>query len=142
VDDASAGRFTLDVEFTAQRYAKPMRNGEMFFQPVIVERRAISFPTDEPRRRPVVLEAQAYTETVRVKLPAEFKVDEIPAPVKLEAPFGNYSTTYEVKESHLFFTRSLVVRAATIPVEQYAMARDFFKRICAAEQALVVLAKK
>jgi hypothetical protein len=62
--------------------------------------------------------------------------------VKLEAPFGTYSTTYEVKESHLIFTRSLVVRAATIPVEQYAGARDFFKRICDAEQSPVVLAKK
>jgi transglutaminase-like putative cysteine protease len=142
VDDASAGRFTLDVEFTAQRYAKPMRNGETIFQPVIVERRAISFPTGEPRRRPVVLEAQAYTETVRVKLPAEFKVDDVPEPVKLEAPFGTYSTTYEVKEGHLLFTRSLVVRAATIPVEQYARARDFFQGICSAEQDLVVLAKK
>jgi transglutaminase-like putative cysteine protease len=142
VDDASASRFTLDVEFTAQRYPKLMQPGLMAFQPVVVERRAISFPTNEPRHRPVVLEAQAYTEAVRVKLPAEFKVDEIPAPVKLEAPFGNYSTTYEVKESHLLFTRSLVVRAATIPVEQYARARDFFRGICSAEQDLVVLVKK
>jgi hypothetical protein len=51
-------------------------------------------------------------------------------------------TTYEVKDGKLLFTRKLVQRAATIPVEQYASVRNFFERIRAAELAPVVLARK
>jgi hypothetical protein len=89
-----------------------------------------------------MLDAQACTETVRVKLPAGFEVDEMPEATKLDAPFGNYSATYEVKDGQLIFTRSLVLRSATIPAEQYAQVRNFFGRMLAAEQAPVVLIKK
>jgi hypothetical protein len=83
-----------------------------------------------------------FTETVRVKLPTGFDVDELPDPVKLHAPFGSYETKYEVKGGDLVFTRSLSQRAATIPPEQYQLVRGFFSSIRSAEQAPVVLAKK
>lgn len=86
--------------------------------------------------------AIAYTESVSVKLPAGFLVDEMPDPVKLETSFGSYVTTYEVKDGQLLFTRKLVQRAATIPVEQYASVQNFFERIRAAELAPVVLARR
>ena len=94
------------------------------------------------RKQPVVLKPYAYTETVKVKLPAGFDVDELPDPVKLDAPFGTYAATYTVKDGQLQFTRTLVQHAATIPVEQYAAVRSFFEHIRAAEQAPVVLARK
>jgi hypothetical protein len=79
---------------------------------------------------------------VRVKLPEGFNVDELPDPLKLEASFGNYASTYEVKDGHLLFTRTLIQRAATIPANQYTAVRSFFERIRAAEEAPVVLARK
>jgi hypothetical protein len=42
----------------------------------------------------------------------------------------------------LLFTRKLVQKAGTIPVEQYNTVRSFFEKIRAAEQSPVVLAKK
>jgi hypothetical protein len=89
-----------------------------------------------------VLESHAYTESVKIKLPAGFDVDELPDPVKLDAPFGAYSTTYAVKDGQLHFTRTFTQRAATIPPAQYAAVRAFFQSIRAAEQSPVVLAKK
>jgi len=50
-------------------------------------------------------------------------MDELPEPAKIETSFGAYATTYEVKDDQLLFTRSLVARAATIPVEQYESVR-------------------
>jgi hypothetical protein len=90
----------------------------------------------------VVLDPYAYDETVRVKLPAGFDVDEMPDVLKLETAFGSYATTYEAKDGQLVFTRKLVQRASTIPVEQYASVRSFFEKIRAAEQSPVVLARK
>jgi hypothetical protein len=90
----------------------------------------------------VVLPAIAYSETVTIKLPAGFDVDEMPDAAELNKPFGNYTASYEVKDGSLIFKRSLVIKAATIPAEQYAAVRTFFERIRATEQSPVVLVKK
>jgi len=141
-DDNAVGRFALDVEFNAANYGQLMQDRLLIFKPVIVSRRERVFLTEKARKHPVVLDSYSYTETVKVKLPAGFDVDELPDPVKLDAPFGTYAATYAVKDGQLQFTRTLVQHAATIPVEQYATVRSFFEHIRAAEQAPVVLARK
>lgn len=141
-DNSTDGRFALDVEFTALAYAQLMQDRLLVFKPAIVSRLDWLQLTGASRKNPVVLDSRAYTETVRVKLPEGFDVDELPDPVKLDAPFGNYASTYEVKDGHLLFTRSLIQRAATIPADQYTTVRNFFERIRAAESSPVVLARK
>ena len=141
-DNQRDGRFALDVEFNVAGYAQSMRGQLLVFKPAIVARRDGLDLTATARRHPLVLDAEAFTETVRVKLPSGFEVDEMPDATKLETPFGKYSATYEVKDGHLIFTRSLVVQASTIPAAQYPMVREFFGRIRGVEVAPVVLAKK
>jgi hypothetical protein len=141
-DDVVAGRFALDVEFKAPTYAKTMRGKLMVFKPALVARRAVPPLGKEKRAYPVVLEAHAYSETARIKLPEGFEVDELPESIELNHPFGNFAASWEVKDGHLLFKRALIVRAGTIPVEQYPTLRNFFARVMGAEQAPVVLAKK
>ena len=141
-DNAAEGKFALQVEFTARGYAQLMQERLLMFKPAIVSRREALTLTAGARKQPVVLHSNAYTETVRVKLPAGFEVDELPDPVKMDAPFGSYETAYQVKDGQLNFTRKMVVRGSTIAVADYARVRSFFERIRAAEQAPVVLAKK
>ncbi len=141
-DDRTEGRFDLDVEFTATGYGQLMQERLLVFKPAIVSRRETLYLTDAKRKHPVVLTSNSYSETVRVKLPSGFAVDEMPDPVKLDTAFGSYATSYEVKDGVLIFSRKLVQRATTIPVEQYNSVRSFFERIRAAEQAPVVLIRK
>ncbi len=141
-DDRTEGRFDLDVEFNATGYGQLMQERLLVFKPAIVSRRETLYLTDAKRKHPVVLTSNSYSETVRVKLPSGFAVDEMPDPVKLDTAFGSYATSYEVKDGVLIFSRKLVQRATTIPVEQYNSVRSFFERIRAAEQAPVVLIKK
>jgi len=119
-----------------------MQDRLMVFKPAIVSRKEALALTDAKRKNPVVLTSNAYSETLHLKLPAGFNVDELPDPVKLDASFGSYMTNYEVKGDELVFTRKLVQKAGTIPVEQYNTVRTFFEKIRAAEQSPVVLAKK
>jgi hypothetical protein len=142
VDQSADGRFALDVDFNAQNYAQLMQNRLLVFKPAIVSRRESLFLTEPLRKHPVVLESNAYTETVRVKLPDGFDVDELPDALKLDTAFGNYAASYEVKDGQLVFTRKLTLRATTIPAEQYAVVRGFFERIRSVELSPVVLAKK
>ena len=141
-DDRTEGRFDLDVEFTATGYGQLMQERLLVFKPAIVSRRETLYLTDAKRKHPVVLTSNSYSETVRVKLPSGFAVDEMPDPVKLDTAFGSYATSYEVKDGVLIFSRKLVQRATTIPVEQYNSVRNFFERIRAAEQAPVVMIRK
>jgi len=98
--------------------------------------------TGATRKYPVVLRANAYSETVRVQLPAGFAVDEMPDAVKIETPFGSYVTSYEVKNNELIFKRQLSQKATTIAAADYEVVRKFFESIRAAENAPVVLARK
>jgi hypothetical protein len=141
-DGGAAGRFALDVEFTAGAYAQLMQDRLLVFKPAIVSRLDELFLTRASRKHPVVLKSRAYTETVRVKLPEGFNVDELPDPLKLETAFGNYASTYEVKDGQLIFTRTFATRAATIPADQYQAVRNFYERIRSAEGSPVVLARK
>ena len=141
-DSSAEGRFALDVDFTAARYGQVMQDRLLVFKPAIVSRRDYLSLTESSRKHPVVLEPNAYTETINVKLPEGFVVDELPDAMKLDTPFGTYATSYIVKDGHLNFTRSLVLRGATIPVADYAKVRGFFEKMRAAEQTPVVLAKK
>ena len=141
-DNHTDGRFALDVDFTATNYGQLMQERLLVFKPAILSRRESVFLTKASRTHAVVLDAQAYSESVNVKLPAGFDVDELPDPVKLDTAFGSYSTSYAVKDGQLHFTRAFKQRAATIPAADYAAVRLFFERIRAAEQSPVVLAKK
>jgi hypothetical protein len=142
VDNPNEGRFGLDVDFSAPEYAQLMQNRLLVFKPAIVSRRESLFLTEAKRSHPVVLDSRAFAETVRVKLPGGFEVDELPDPLKLDTPFGSYACTYEVKNGELIFERKFAQLAGSIPVEQYDTVRRFFERIRTAEQAPVVLAKK
>ena len=141
-DNNEGGRFDLDVDFTAVNYAQLMQDRLLVFKPAILSRRDSLLLTEPTRKQPVVLEARRFSETIRVKLPEGFEVDELPDPVKLDASFGSYNTTYAVKDGQLVFTRNLTQLATTIPVAQYQSVRSFFEKIRAAEQAPVVLVRK
>jgi hypothetical protein len=141
-DDVRGGKFALDVEFKSPNYAQLMRGKLMVFKPAVVSRRSSIFLTEAKRKHPVVLDSEAYDETVKIKLPEGFDVDEMPDAVEVNQSFGNYAAKCEVKDGHLIFRRSLALKAGTIPVEQYASVRGFFERIRAVEQTPVVLVKK
>jgi hypothetical protein len=142
VDKNSENQFDLDVELNAPVYGQLMQNRLLVFKPVVVDRLNSLWLTDNKRTHPVIMEANAFSETAVFNLPKGFVVDETPDPVNLETPFGKYSTSYEVKEDSLIFKRSLVLNSATIPVDKYASVKDFFVKIRSAEQSPVVLMRK
>ncbi|HET6851836.1 MAG TPA: DUF3857 domain-containing protein [Pyrinomonadaceae bacterium] len=141
-DGVDDGRFSLKVEFSTNTYGQLMQGRLLVFKPAVVSRRDYLALTAPQRKYPVVLQSSSYSETARFKLPAGFDVDELPEAVKLEAAFGTYATSYEVKEGELIFKRTFLQRAMTIPATSYESVRSFFERIRAAEQAPVVLARK
>ena len=142
LDEPDAGKFSLAADFSAPAYGQLMQGRLLVFRPAIVSRRESLSLTEPGRTHPVVLTPSAYSETTKVKLPGGFEIDEMPDAVKLDTPFGSYATSYVVKDGQLLFTRTLVVRQATIPAADYSTVRSFFERIRTAEQSPVVLVRK
>ena len=106
-----------------------MQDRLLVFKPAVVARREALSLTEPTRKYPVVLDSHAFTETVRMKLPAGFEVDELPDPVKLDTAFGSYKTSYVVKDGELVFTRALAQRATynsfrTLPVSAQFLRKD------------------
>ena len=141
-DNNADGRFTLNVEFSAPTYGQLMQGRLLVFKPAVVSRRESLALTAPTRKHPLVLRANAYSETVRFQLPSGFTVDEMPDPVKMQTSFGSYVTSYEVKDNQLIFKRQLSQQATTIAPADYEAVRKFFENIRAAENAPVVLARK
>lgn len=135
-------RFALNVEFSSDQYAKNPQQRLMLFSPVYVAKYGLRGFTDETRKYPLILEAQSYTETGSTRLPAGYRVDEIPDGVKLEEPFGSYNASFEAKDGVLIFNRSLLVRPSTLKPEDYSKVRAFFRKIRETEDAMVVLVRK
>jgi hypothetical protein len=141
-DHFSEGRFNLQTEFVAPAYAQIRSNHLMIFRPAIVGRRQAVFLTDSKRTQPVLLNPTRFHETVHLKLPANFKVDELPDAENFETPFGRYSALCQVKDNELLFTRTLEIRPVSVPVAQYQALREFYERILTVEQTPVVLARQ
>jgi transglutaminase-like putative cysteine protease len=141
-DHNADGRFSLNVEFSAATYGQLMQGRLLVFRPAVVSRREGLALTAASRKHPVVLRANAYSETVKVQLPSGFTVDEVPDAVKIQTPFGSYVTSYEIKDNQLVFKRQLSQQAATISPADYEVVRKFFESIRAADNAPVVLARQ
>jgi hypothetical protein len=141
-DNPTEGKFSLNVEFDSPDYGQLMQGRLLIFKPAIVSRRDGVVLTEATRKHPMLLDAETYSETVRVKLPEGFAVDELPDAVKLETAFGTFHTNYEVKDGVLHFTRRMILRGAIVPASDYEKVKNFFAAMRAAEQAPVVLTRK
>ncbi|MGQ0542502.1 MAG: DUF3857 domain-containing protein [Blastocatellia bacterium] len=142
LDNHGEGTFDLKVEFTANSYAQLMQQKLMVFKPAIIGRLdRLSF-SEGKRSNPYVIDASSYSESVKIKLPSGFAVDEIPEATNLESTFGKYDATYKVEGDYLVYKRSLTLNRTTVPADKYETVRSFFGRVHAAEQSPVVLMKK
>ena len=135
------GRFQLDVAFTAERYGQSMQGQLIIFKPAIVSRRdALSF-SDDTRDQPIVLDSRAYDESVEVKLPLGFHVDEKPDDVDIEEDFGTFRAEWRVEGDNLLFDRSLVLENRVLAADEYDRVKEFFRQVNVAATAPVVLVR-
>jgi hypothetical protein len=98
--------------------------------------------TEKTRKFPVEIDGDALLETVRIALPAGFRVDETPDAVHLDSRFGKYDATWTVENGALLFRRSLEVRAQSVPVADYGELRKFLDGVNGSGMSPVVLVKQ
>ncbi len=140
--DSLQGRFTLRVGFHARQWGQLAARGLLVFRPSFSDRRAPELLVSEDRKMPIVLQPLALQESVFVSLPDGYTLDEIPEPVQITTPFGDYMGEAVVRGSELVCTRRITVRGDLLPPESFPAVRDFLARVRAAEHSPVVLVRK
>ena len=87
-------------------------------------------------------ETLSAEDNYEITVPAEYKLDELPAPVKVDVGFAVYQSTTEMEGSTLRYKRSYTVRAVTVPAAKYDEVRALAAAIAADEGSEVVLRKQ
>lgn len=140
--EESENSVRLATSFQTPRYAKSMRGLLLVVRSGVLSPPGVIRLAEPTRQYPVVLNSESFEETMRMKLPNGFEVDELPAPSQLSSSFGKFSSKCEVKEGYLTCLRSMSLNVGLIPVEQYTEVRDFFRSVNGASESSVVFAKK
>jgi hypothetical protein len=141
-DDPRAGTFHLQLGLDAPHYGRSMPGQLLVFKPVLVERRMALALGESDRRLPIVLDAQAFREEVRVALPEGFAVEELAAPVVLKTDFGEYTMTARLEHRLLHVERTLHWHGTEVPPDRLSEVRAFLDRIVKSEQTPVVLGRR
>src|SRR5581483_8931446 len=135
------GRMQLSLDFAAERFAQNT-SGLLIVKPGVLALGSDYAFAAGDRKLPVRLDASVYKDTVRIKLPAGFKVDEMPDPLSLEGRYGSYQASWKADGDSVVFEQSTQVRDAMVPPAEYAELRAFFDKIGGGGVAPVVLVRK
>jgi len=103
------GRLDLRLEFSADSFAQSMQGRLLVLKPgTLVFSAGYVLPAIQ-RTLPLVLDPELRQDKVTIQLPASFKVDEMPDPVKLATPFGQYDASWTLNGADLVFSQTLEV---------------------------------
>ncbi|MGA2039069.1 MAG: DUF3857 domain-containing protein [Bryobacteraceae bacterium] len=135
------GRMQLSLDFAADHFSQTVQ-GLIIVKPGALALGADYAFTAAERKLPVRLDADVYRDSVRIKLPPGYQIDEMPDPVKLTGPYGTYQASWKADGADLVFEQSTEVPDALVPAAKYADMRAYFDRIGGSQAAPVVLVKK
>jgi hypothetical protein len=140
-EDSLAGRFRLEAEYSAPRFARSAQQRLVFRAALVSPRLVLSLP-DSARSQPIALEGSCFAETVTVKLPEGYAVDELPEALHERHDFAELDADWKVEGDRLRFTRLWTVRPLTLPPARYPEVRKAFAADLAASESPVVLVRR
>ena len=135
--------FEYIYSFTAANYAKSAGNLLLVRPRVIGNWSSDILEKKEPRKYPVEFDGPLKdTDTIEIKLPAGYEVDELPLAANVEYSFGSFHSKCEVKEGALLYTRTLEYKELSVPVDKLDQLKKFYRIIASDERNTAVLKPK
>jgi hypothetical protein len=129
--------------FEAINYAKGAGNLLLVRPRVVGNWSSDILEKKEPRRYPVEFGGpMKNVDTVEIKLPPGYEVDELPLAADAEYSFGSYHSKCEVKDGALVYTRTLELKELSVPVEKLDQLKKFYRIIASDERSTAVLKPK
>ena len=135
-------RMNVNVDLTAEVFGQVMQGKLLIVRPGLLSNTGEYFFNTRQRTTPVKLSAELRRDSIRIKIPAGFKPDEIPAPAKVESPYGTLAASWILKDGEIAMEQTLEIKDTVAPVADYAKVRDFFDKVGGAQGAPVVLVRE
>jgi hypothetical protein len=131
----------LEYSLTANGYAQA--SGDLLLiRPRVLGRDARPY-NEKPRTYPIDLgETGTWRDSIDVTLPADFVVDDMPAPVALDVGFASYKSDVKATGNTLHYSREYVVRELDLAPEKSADLSKLMGVINSDENTSAVLKKK
>ncbi len=136
----TGAEFILKGKFSSHTFAQRPQPRMLIFRAASLRHGDLRL-IQKTRMYPVVINADAIHETVRISLPAGFNVDELPPRLRLNSPFGQFEATWSVDAGTLTFERKLEMQAQSVPPKQYDELKQFLDAVGGAPESPVVLVK-
>jgi hypothetical protein len=135
-------RFAVDLALKAERFGQTMQGKLFVVRPGLLAGGRDYYFNSRQRSLPIEMEVEFRHDTVRIKVPPGLKLDELPAAVKLDSPYGSLSAEWKVQDGEILMDRTLEIKPLVAPVSEYTQVRDFFDRVAGAQGAPVVMVKQ
>ncbi len=72
-------------------------------------------------------------------LPTGYQVEELPDPVNLQSPFGEYHSQVKMEGNVLKYQRNFSIKTTEVPLDRVSELKKFFRDIDADERSTVIL---
>jgi hypothetical protein len=135
-------RLAVNVDLTAERFGQMMQDRLLVVRPGSLSSGGEYVFTSRKRSSPVKLEADLRHDSIKVKLPDGFKLDELPAPAKVESAYGSIKASWAVRDGEIVMEQTLEIRDIVAPASDFAQVRDFFDKVAGVQSAPVVLIRQ
>lgn len=131
----------LRYKFTASHYAKTA-GPLLLVRPRVVGEMAGAFDVTKPRHYAYEFDAPFLrSDSVEIKLPDGYSVDELPEPAKAIFPFAEYTSKAEKEGNILKYSREYKMQTTQVPLERIEQLRKLFAQIGTDEKNMAVLKK-
>ncbi len=139
--DAYDEPLILRYKFVAPEYAKSAGD-LMLVRTRVLGNKASDIAEDNKRKYPVSYATTSLqSDVIDIKLPPGYKVDELPAPADVKAPFAEYKSKVEAKDDVLYYNRSYEVKDLLVPMNEFGELRTFMRGVASDERNTAVLKK-
>jgi len=135
-------RLGVNLDLAADRFGQMMQGRLLVVRPGELSSGGDYYFSSRQRSSPVKLEADLRRDSIKVKLPPGFKLDELPSPAKVDSPYGSIQATWAVRDGEIVMEQTLEIRETVAPVSDFAKVREFFDQVGGVQSAPVVLVRQ
>jgi len=140
-DKSSYPQISTDYSWSTPLYGT--KTGNRLFIPVNPYRETYDFFKTTVRTNDIKIN-QGYKDidTIFINIPDGYEIETMPASVKIDTPFGRFTTELNKDEKGIRINYVLFMHSGEYGVDKYADILSFFEKISAAYKAKIVLRKK
>ena len=135
-------RLGVDIDLATDRFGQLMQGRLFIIHPGFLTSGGDLFFSARQRTAPIRLQSDLRRDSIRIQLPAGFKLDELPQAAKIESPYGSLQASWTLSDGKIVMEETLEVKDTVAPASDYSLVRDFFDRVAGVQAAPVVLVRQ